>query len=81
MNQNTNKSETQLIKIKSEVFDITVTMTTFESIYMPDEWTATTTELLISVSTDSDLYMQKGKATLNCQKSTDLASKRNIILF
>ena len=35
-------------------------MTTSE--YMPDEWTATTTELLISVSTDSDLYTQKGKS-------------------
>ena len=28
-------------------------------IYEPDELTATTTELLISVSTDSDLYVDK----------------------
>ena len=42
-----------------------VKMTTAESIYMPDELTATTTELLISVSTDSDLHTQKGSAALN----------------
>jgi hypothetical protein len=48
-------------KFKSEE----VKMITAESIYMPDELTATTTELLISVSTDSDLYTQKGSAALN----------------
>ena len=42
-----------------------VKMTTAESIYMPDELTKTTTELLISVSTDSDLYTQKGSVALN----------------
>ena len=44
---------------------IKVKMTTAESIYMPDELTKTTTELLISVSTDSDLYTQKGSVALN----------------
>ena len=34
-------------------------MTTAEEMYMPDEWTATTMELLVSVSTDSDLYIDK----------------------
>jgi len=44
-------------------------MTTAEEMYMPDEWTATTMELLISVSTDSDLYIDKMPG--NCRNISD----------
>jgi len=44
-------------------------MSSCDSLYMPDEWTATTQELLVAVSTDSDLYLQKMPG--NCRNISD----------